>query len=301
MKNNRPNYCLIRIAKFCSLVVFINRKKIRLIEIVNVQNRTTYKVFVLSKTKYENFAEIFSTREKPCNVRYQTIQLNLYMKTTLLDHMTSTAQKTKKYIDTHPSVKDCLKKGVLNYSKLSRKIAKELQIANKTSMEAILVACRRYEAELKEKELLEEKIIEIFKNSELVIKNKIVVAVVDKNIYAGKLKEIEEQLRKDAEIFYAIEGTKAITLVISEKNLGKLKTLFKKHIIKLTKDLAMITIKSPEQIESTPGSLSYILSLFAERGINIQETMSCWTDTIIIVEEKEIPSVMEFLNFSLYV
>ena len=65
-------------------------------------------------------------------------------------NMTTTTELTEKYLSEHPSIKDCLKKGIINYSKLSRTIAKELNIEKKTSIEAILIACRRYEAKIKD-------------------------------------------------------------------------------------------------------------------------------------------------------
>ena len=59
---------------------------------------------------------------------------------------------------------------------------------------------------------------------------------------------------------------------------------------------AAITIKSPKDLENTPGVNAYIFSLFGEHGINIVEQMSCWTDTIIVISEDDIPAVMKFLK-----
>jgi len=39
-------------------------------------------------------------------------------------NMPTTTEITEKYLTEHPSIKDCLKQGIINYSKLSRKIAK---------------------------------------------------------------------------------------------------------------------------------------------------------------------------------
>ncbi len=211
--------------------------------------------------------------------------------------MPTTTELTEQYIAEHPSIKDCLIKGVLNYSKLSRKIAKDLNIQNKTSMEAILIACRRYEQKIKKQKPLENKIINLFKESELEIKTKIVVVIVEKGFYTKKLSQVEEKIRTNADLFYALEGTKAMTIIISEKNLPDLEKLFKKHIKKISKNWAMIIIKSPEDIESTPGSLAYLYSLFGEKGINIGETLSCWTDTMLLIEEKDVPKAMDFLSF----
>ena len=211
--------------------------------------------------------------------------------------MPTTTELTEKYLTEHPSIKDCLKNGIINYSKLSRKIAKELEIEKMASIEAILIACRRYEVKLKDEQILEKKILNILKKSELEIKNRIITVIIDKKIYIKNLIEIENKIRRTADTFYAIEGTKVFTIITSEKYLDELKTLFEKSIIKISKNLAMITIKSPEDLENTPGVISYISSILGERGINIVETMSCWTDTILVISEDDIPTIMKYLKF----
>jgi len=211
--------------------------------------------------------------------------------------MPTTTELTEKYLIEHPSIKDCLKHGIINYSKLSRKIAKEINIEKKASLEAILIACRRYEMKLKDANIREKKILDILKRSELEIKNKIVVVIIGKNIYMEKLLEMEKKTRKTADPFYAIEGTKVFTIILSEKYLDDFKKLFGRNILKTSKNLTMITIKSPTDMENTPGVIAYITSLFSEHGINIVETMSCWTDTIFIVTEQDMPAVMQFFKF----
>ncbi|GAG32571.1 unnamed protein product, partial [marine sediment metagenome] len=47
----------------------------------------------------------------------------------------------------------------------------------------------------------------------------------------------------------------------------------------------------------TPGVNAFVYSKFREHGINIIEQMSCWTDTIIVILEEHIATVMKFLKF----
>jgi len=211
--------------------------------------------------------------------------------------MPTTTELTEKYLSEHPSILDSLKNGIINYSKLSRKIAKELNIEKKTSMEAILIACRRYEKKIKDEKILENKILNILRESELEIKNKIIVCIVDKREYFGKITELEKKIQKTPDTFYSIEGSIVFTIITSEKNLDHLKLFFGNSIIKTSKNLAMITIKSPKELETTPGVNAFVYSKFREHGINIIEQMSCWTDTIIVISENDIASAMKFLKF----
>ena len=211
--------------------------------------------------------------------------------------MPTTAELTEKYLSEHPSIKDCLREGIINYSKLSRKIAKELDIEKKTSIEAILIATRRYEAKIKKDKVREEKILDILKGSELEIKNKIIVVILQKNLNQEKLIDLEKKIKKQGDIIYSIEGTKTYTIITSEKYLKYLQEKLKSSIIKISKNQAMIIMKNPEGIEETTGVTSYLYSRFGEYGVNILETMSCWTDTIMIISEEDIATVMKFLKF----
>ncbi|MBU7024626.1 MAG: ACT domain-containing protein, partial [Theionarchaea archaeon] len=197
--------------------------------------------------------------------------------------MPTTAELTEDYLKTHPSILDCLSYDIINYSKLARKIASELHIEKKTSVKAILVACIRYAMKMDKRKPLEKDILAILSKSELEIRNKIVIAITDKKIYTENLMTIAKEIERNADTFYAIEGTKAFTLIFSEKYLNEIERFLGKNIVKISENLAMITIKSPEAIENTPGVVSYLYSIFAENGININQTMSCWTDTIFVI------------------
>ena len=209
--------------------------------------------------------------------------------------MSTTTKMTEDYIKMHPSIKDCLKKGVLNYSALSRLISKELNIENKTSKEAILVASRRYRDRLNN-DYLENEILELFKNSRLEIKNKISVLIVKKNIYYEELIEIEKKIKNEQGIFFTIEGTKTITIIVQDQDKILIEKKLGKNISSKKGNLSLIIIYSPG-IERTPGSVAFLTGLFFENGINIVEIMSTCNDTLIIVESKEISRVIDFLTF----
>jgi len=211
--------------------------------------------------------------------------------------MPTTVELTEKYLSEHASIKDCLREGIINYSKLSRKIAKELNIEKKTSLEAILIAARRYAEKIKKDKVREEKILDILKRSELEIKTKIVVAIVKKNFSPEILIELEKRIKKNSDVVYAIEGTKTYTIVTSEKYLEEIENRFENKIIKTARDQAMIIMKNPQGIEETTGVTAYLYSRFGEHGVNILETMSCWTDTMFVISEEDIAMTMKFLKF----
>jgi len=204
---------------------------------------------------------------------------------------------TEKYISEHPIVKDCLKKGMINYSKLTRQIAADLNIDLKKNFDAILIASRRYFMKIKSQPTLESRILKVLKQSKVEIKNKIIAIILEKNVYLDNLLSLEKDIKKKAETFHLIEGANAITLITSEDFLEKIRELFKNKIIKENKGLAEIKIKSPKEIETTPGVIASLYSLFSEHGINIIETMSCWTDTLFVIKEEDVGKVMVLFRF----
>lgn len=204
---------------------------------------------------------------------------------------------TERYINQHPSVKDCVRKGLINYSALTRKIAEDSNLDLKKNFDAILIACRRYFRKVKKEDILEKKIINILKQSKLEVKNKIIVVVVEKDIYFNHLIDLHKEIKKKAEVFHIIEGSKTITLITTSEFLDYIKKLFKNKILRITEHLAEINLKSSEELEKTPGVIAYLTTLLAENGINIIETMSTWTDTLFVISENDIAKVMGVLKF----
>ena len=209
--------------------------------------------------------------------------------------MPTTTELTEKYITEHLSIKNCLKKGLVNYSALARLIAKDLGIIKTSSKEAILIASRRYKEKIKGKKG-EEAVLELFKNSNMDIKNNVVTYTLEKNVYPDSLIEIEKQIKKEKELFYSIEGTKTITIIVQKQNSGLMDRKFKSSILHKKGDLSLITITS-KNIANTPGAVHYISGLFFEKGINIEEFMSCHDDTLVVIDSKDIGDVMKVLQF----
>lgn len=209
----------------------------------------------------------------------------------------TTTKLTQEYIKDHPFIKSCLKKGLLNYSALSRHIAKELNIEKKTSKEAILIAARRLHEMLKKEKTEEQKIKNLLSNSEVEIRNKITVLILDKNVPFDIIEQLQKSIKKESGIFYLLEGSDNYTLITQEKFSLTLEEKLKSKIIKKHFNLALIILKSSKEIEQMVGVLSYLTSLFSENGVNIVEFLSCWTDTLFIINSADIPKTISFLKF----
>jgi hypothetical protein len=200
---------------------------------------------------------------------------------------------TEEYIRTHPHVKQSLKSNIVNYSKLSRLISKETGIK---STDAILVACRRYFRKLKEQQQ-NAPVMELLKGTKLSIRDKIVVVILEPDSSFESILALQREIKDKNETMHVVRGANAITLITTEDFLDAIKRRFGNSILKTTQNLVEIMMKSNTRLELIPGVMGYVYSLFGENNINIVETLSCWTDTILIIRKDDLAKTMGLLSF----
>ena len=206
----------------------------------------------------------------------------------------SISRLTHKYIREHPSVQDCLERGLINYSALAREICKG---SEDTSFDAVLVACRRYFQKKKSHISREQRIISLIKKSKVRVRNKIAVATIDKTRGLDRALEIQTLVKKEKGDFNLIEGEDAITFITNLDYLPLIKKTFGVGVLKTSTGLAQITMLFGDNLEMTPGVLSFLFRIFSENDINIREEMSCWKDVMVVVEEQDVSKIMNILNF----
>ncbi len=203
-------------------------------------------------------------------------------------------KESEEYISRHPSIKDSLKEGLVNYSALSRRICKERGIKN---FDAVLVACRRYCRKLKAERSTEREIIDILRKGKVEARNKTTVAVIGKNASIDSLIELERKIKSKGEAIHIVECGGDTVIITSDEFCELINKIFRGYVTRINSGLVEIVIKSPPEIETTPGVVSTISTLLFENNVNIVEIASCWTDTIIVIEEKDTSKVMELMRF----
>ncbi|HLE46671.1 MAG TPA: ACT domain-containing protein [Candidatus Thermoplasmatota archaeon] len=204
-----------------------------------------------------------------------------------------TAKIVRDYIDTHPSIKDCLKDDLVNLSALSRQVMKDQGIS---SMEAILVACRRYKDASPRHN--ERTIKQTLAKSKVEMSSKVAIVTLrnDWQIY-GKLQGFLRKALSEGHVPKMIQGSKAITLITDENTAETVEEeIGKTNLLAFDKGLVEIAVTSPESIRTTPGIMAYLYGSLSSNGINIVETMSTYTDTIFIVEPQNMMRAFEVLT-----
>lgn len=202
---------------------------------------------------------------------------------------------TQKYIRAHPSIADCLDRGLINYSALARKICDETEIE---AFDAVLIACRRYFAKKKERVPHEKKILSLVRGAKIKVSNKIAVAIIEKGKSIDKIFELQKLIKSQKGDFNLIEGEGAVTIITNIEFIPEIRARFPKGIKKISKNLVLISMVFNKEIENTSGVVSYIYRLFAENNINVREEMSCWTDLLVVIEKENLAPAMQVLEIA---
>ncbi len=174
-----------------------------------------------------------------------------------------------------PYLLEALEKGIVNLSELSRQIQNELKTNNITAIKAAL---RRFSEDLrKRRQKREEKVLQLLKKSRITVYDGKSVVITDKQV------ETKNGMK--------VNLTSKFVHLLEKNNLAEITDALKIH-----ENCTMIIIHSPEELETTPGVVAFLTTLLAEQNINIIEFISCWTDTIMVVEKKDNLRTYEILS-----
>lgn len=179
----------------------------------------------------------------------------------------SIAKRVRETIQMRPSILDALKMRVVNYSALARRLKEEM---GQGSVEAIKAAVIRIGEELaSERDLQEERILSILRESKVRLQDKIAVIISPEML----------------EVPYLVAAylTDSYVYVVDQTRLkGGLP-----RNARVTSNLVALILISPPRVERTPGFVAFITQLLAGRNINIVEFISCSTNTVIVLEPKD--------------
>ena len=185
------------------------------------------------------------------------------------------AQNVRSHLQNKPYLLEALEKGIVNLSELSRQIQEELKIDNTSAVKAAL---RRFSEELqKHKQKREEKVLQVLKRSGIAVYDRKSVMITSKEI--------------DTKTGMKVDLLDKYVYLLDRSDLPERINAIVKH-----DNCTMIVMHSPEELEATPGVVAFLTTLLAEQNVNIVEFISCWTETIIVVEKKDSFKAYEVLS-----
>jgi len=209
----------------------------------------------------------------------------------------STARQVRDYLDAHPVVADAIRLGIGNYSAIARRIASELGVSGTT---AIIAACRRYPRG-RGHSFREAGVRRVLRKSRIETRTKVAAITLSQGVdVLQRLGDVVEELLDENSLCRLIQVSRGTVVIVDEDSVLRVtKQLRGPQVVSVRKGLVELAVTSPESIEETPGLLTLLTGVLSAQSINIVEALSCYTDTIFLLEQDDLNPAMAVLTGAL--
>jgi hypothetical protein len=213
----------------------------------------------------------------------------------LASNQKSITEAVREIISSDLSFQDSLQRDYCNISALARIIKPQidLMLGRNTSIESIITALKRSKHDYN---VQQKSIASILASSTITVNTD--VAKVSAKKSKKTIEKVAKAMIQSTGNFISIsESIMSITLVFDNLLLQDVKGMFAyDDILEIENSLAAIIVHSPEDIIKTPGCAIAFYNQLARRHINIEDTVSCYTDTIVLVEMEQVGKAFNALT-----
>jgi len=207
----------------------------------------------------------------------------------------SISKTVQNLIDEDLSLQDALQRDYANYSAIARMLMPKVKEAvnHDVNLESVITSVKRAKANYT---ILQGKITRVVAGSVLNIRTDMAKVSVEKT--KKNLEKIRKTLATfSGEFLQIIEGNSVVTLISDLNSFNKISSIFTKNaVIDQKQNLATVIIRSPDEITFTPGCVQAFYNAVSRRHINIEETMSCYTETIIVLAMEDVSKAFAALT-----
>jgi len=192
----------------------------------------------------------------------------------------SISDTVRLYLKMKPYMHEALRKRVVNFSALARLIQKDLSIR---SQNAVKIALIRYAESLRKSEWdTEEKALSVLEENQITLLEGVRVIIADKKL------NIENSAEVKTDSYYIY-----LTRKDAVRGMGKQQ---RDQLIKVNNNCSAITVYSGENLEKVSGVVAFMASVLAEEDINVIELISCYTETIFVVNKYDALRAYQLLS-----
>jgi aspartokinase len=207
----------------------------------------------------------------------------------------SVSGAVREEVDLDLSVQDALARNYVNLSGLSRMLAPRVaaRVGGRVKGESVITALKRLRSAYSPPTT---DIGRVIASSIVNVRTHVSKISVEKT--KRTLRTVGAMLSAHQEDFIQVsESLSAITLIFDQRlHKSVRKELAGAEILEEGDDCAAITVQSPDEIITTPGCLIAFYNQLSRRHINVEDTVSCHTDTIIVVKMREVGRAFEALT-----
>lgn len=207
----------------------------------------------------------------------------------------SISKVVKGVIDNDLSLQDALSRRYGNYTAIARLIKPKVEkdLGRKVNFDSLVTSVKRIKPRFQSPEGGIENVIG---RSVVNVRTDVAKLNLDKSKRA--LESVRNILATYQEEFLQVsESYSAITMIFDQKLLEEIHKKFNDDdVLDEQSDLAAIIVHSPKEIVRTPGVVLAIYTKIAENHVNIEDTVSCFTDTIVVIRMDDVARTFSSLT-----
>ncbi len=207
----------------------------------------------------------------------------------------SISRTVKTVIDNDLSMQDAIGRRYGNYTAIARLIKPkvERELGRKVNFESLVTSVKRVKPRI---QLASAGIEGVLAESIVNVRTDVAKLSLEKS--KRSLEASRNLMASYQEEFLQVsESNSAITMIFDQQ---LLETVHKKFndddILDEQSNLAAIIVHSPSEIVRTPGVVLSIYAKIAENHVNIEDTVSCFTDTIVVIRMEEVARTFSVLT-----
>jgi len=210
---------------------------------------------------------------------------------------TSISRIVQELIDKDVSIQHALEKGYGNYSAIARMLKPMVEeiLSRRVKLESVITAVKRARVTYKPAYYFD--VISVIADSTINLRTDVAKISIEKT------RRNMEMVRKiltgfsQEEYIQIVEGMRTITLLLDQKLVERIKSNFSlENILEEKNNLVAIIITSPQKIVETPGCITSFYNALSRIHINIEETLSCSTETIMVLKLNDISRALAALT-----
>ncbi len=198
---------------------------------------------------------------------------------------TSLSKTVQFLIENDPSLLDALERGYGNFSAIARLLKPKVEtlLGREVTFEGLITAVKRAKA----KYTPNPEYLQIISESVITLRTDVAKISLEKT--RRNLEKARSASADFPEVFFQVsEGATTLTLITDQRVFGKVRSAFRgSDILDEKENLAAIIVQSPRDIVNTPGCIVSFYNPLSRGQINIEETVSCFTETIIILRNED--------------
>jgi len=209
----------------------------------------------------------------------------------------SISRIVQELIDKDLPIQHALEKGYGNYSAIARilKPIVEEMLGRKVKLESVITAVKR--ARITYKPAYHLDVTSVIADSTINLRTDVAKISIEKTRRnMDTVRKILAGFSQD-EYIQIVEGMRTITLLLDQKLVERIKSNFSlENILEEKSNLVAIIITSPQKIVETPGCVTSFYNALSRVHINIEETLSCSTETIMVLQLKDVGKALAALT-----